>query len=105
MSVEVPVPPAELRFMDKTEEGFLAIGESIAADLRELCGLRPDDAIVDIGCGYGRVAHALLRSGGFAGPYLGLDILARHIAWCRAHLSPVSGGRFRFEHLDIRNGR
>jgi SAM-dependent methyltransferase len=101
---EVPIPPPELRFMDATEEGFLAIGDEIAADLEALCNLTAEADVVDIGSGYGRVAHALLRRPDFQGSYHGLDILARHIEWCVTHLSPLDP-RFRFTHLDLKNDR
>lgn len=64
-----------------------------------------DGHLVDVGCGYGRVAHALLRAGGFRGRYLGLDILPRQIAWCQENFTPLSEGSLRFELVDIKNDR
>jgi SAM-dependent methyltransferase len=104
MTVELPLPPAELRFMGEGDERFAAIGDGIVADMIELCALRADAAVLDIGSGYGRVAHALARRE-FAGTYLGLEILPRHVGWCREHITPASGGRYEFAHLDVRNDR
>ena len=97
------VPPPELRFMGEDEELFRHIGDRTLADLRLLAGLRADDHLVDIGSGYGRLAHALLRWGVFRGRYLGMDILPRHVAWCTEHLG--DGDRVRFVHLDVHNDR
>jgi SAM-dependent methyltransferase len=63
MTVELPLPPAELRFMGEDDERFAAIGDGIVVDMIELCALRADAAVLDIGSGYGRVAHALARRG------------------------------------------
>jgi SAM-dependent methyltransferase len=100
----LPLPPAELRFMAEDDETFAAIGDGIVADMIELCALRADSAVLDVGSGYGRVAHALARRE-FEGSYLGLEILARHVGWCREQLTPASGGVFEFAHLDVRNAR
>lgn len=98
----VPIPPKELRFMDATEEGFLRIGDAIIDDLRKYAGLERRSFVFDIGSGYGRLAHALIRWRGRRGRYLGMDILPRHIAWCQACLA---GRRVRFEHMDVQNDR
>jgi SAM-dependent methyltransferase len=87
--------------MGEDDEYFVEVGDTLLEDLRAYGGLRKRSQMVDIGCGYGRVAHALVRSR-FLGDYRGFDILPRHIGWCVENLS---GRRFRFEHLDIRNDR
>lgn len=87
--------------MGESDEQYLAIGDQIAGHLESWAGLADGLRVVDVGCGYGRLAHALRRRR-FAGRYLGLDVLERHVAWCRRHL----GGRgWRFRHLDVRNAR
>jgi len=65
-----------------------------------------DDAsvVVDVGSGYGRFAHGLVRSG-FRGDYFGFDILPRHVAWCQAHMTRLYRPRVRFGHLDVENAR
>src|SRR3954453_8586738 len=100
----LPLPPVELRFMGEDDEKFTAIGDGIVADMIELCALRADAAVLDIGSGYGRVAHALARRD-FEGAYLGLEILPRHVGWCSEHITPASGGLYEFAHLDVRNDR
>ncbi|HET8756638.1 MAG TPA: class I SAM-dependent methyltransferase, partial [Solirubrobacteraceae bacterium] len=100
----LPMPPMELRFMAEDDERFTAIGDMIVVDMIELCALRADANVLDVGSGYGRVAHALWRRE-FAGDYLGLEILRRQVDWCAAEITPASGGRLRFAHLDVRNTR
>ena len=98
------MPPMELRFMAEDDEQFNDIGDMIVVDMIELCALRADASVLDIGSGYGRVAHALWRRE-FEGDYLGLEILRRQVDWCAAEITPASGGSLRFEHLDVRNTR
>ena len=100
----LPLPPPELRFMGRSDEAFLDVGDDVVSELKDLVGLQPDDDILDIGCGYGRVAHALLRHG-HVGRYVGMDILARHVIWCADRLTPVSYGRHTFHRLDVENSR
>ena len=91
--------------MAESAAEFVEIGDDIVRRLREVAGLGPESRVVDIGCGYGRLAHALLRWPGFRGRYAGIDILERHVGWCAECLAPLAGGRFEFRFLDVRNGR
>jgi SAM-dependent methyltransferase len=104
MTLALPLPPSELRFMGEDDERFAAMGDGFVADMIELCALRADAAVLDIGSGYGRLAHGLARRE-FEGAYLGLEILPRHVGWCQEHITPASGGRYEFVHLDVRNDR
>jgi SAM-dependent methyltransferase len=69
----------------------------------DLVGLRETARVLDVGCGFGRMAYALthyLRAGG---SYLGFDVMADAIQFCkRAHASRA--GAFEFVHLDAKNG-
>lgn len=104
MSDSLPLPPADLRFMGEDEEAFLAVGDELVRDLTDLCGLKVESSVLDVGSGYGRVAHALWRHG-WRGDYLGLDILSRHVRWCQEMLTPSTNGHLRFRHMDVRNAR
>jgi SAM-dependent methyltransferase len=97
----LPIPPEQLRFMGEDEAKFLRLGDAIVAELRDLAGLTGDSVVLDVGCGYGRVAHALLRSH-FTGRYRGFDILPKHVAWCVENLA---GPHVEFSHLDVQNDR
>src|SRR5829696_7791557 len=100
----LPLPPPALRFMNEDDERFLATGDGIVSDLLDLCGLRTDSVVLDLGSGYGRVDHALWRRG-YRGDYLGLDPLRRHVKCCRRTLTKATGGALRFKHVDVENAR
>lgn len=97
-----PLPPQKLRFMGDDDESFVAIGDRLVVDLRSLAYMGDFADVLDIGSGYGRVAHALLRDHAFRGTYVGVDILKRHVDWCHDHLA---NDRFRFHHIDVQNDR
>jgi tRNA A58 N-methylase Trm61 len=95
----LPLPPKELRFMQESDELFISIGDDLVTQIQTLAGLQRDFSLIDIGSGYGRLAHALLRQG-FSGKYIGLEILKRHVTWCQENLSRAS---ISFQHLDVYN--
>lgn len=67
-------------------------------------GLSPDDAVLDVGCGVGRIAVPLTGYLGPAGSYDGLDVMPAAIAWCRRAITPRFP-RFRFHLADVRSDR
>jgi SAM-dependent methyltransferase len=99
----LPLPPAGLRFMGESDERLTAIGRDLARVLQAE-GLTPHSSVLDVGCGYGRLALGLLAEGVHQGDYLGFDILRRQIAWCADTVTPAHP-RYRFTHLDARNER
>jgi SAM-dependent methyltransferase len=103
-NTEIPLPPPKMRYMAETDERFISIGDEMVSDIRELVGLGSEERVLDVGCGYGRLAHALLREE-FEGTYVGFDILEGPIAWCQEELTPRSGGRMEFRYLDVANAR
>jgi SAM-dependent methyltransferase len=102
---EIPLPPQALRFMNESDARFLGIGDEVVGDLRALCALEGDSQVLDVGCGYGRLAHALIRWASFHGSYIGFDVLKRHVDWCTEHLAPARPGRMRFHHVNVENQR
>jgi SAM-dependent methyltransferase len=90
--------------MTQTEDEYRAVGDAITEEFAELVALGDDETILDVGSGYGRIAAALWRRG-HRGRYVGMDILPRHIAWCREHMTPATDGLHTFLHLDVRNAR
>ncbi len=56
---------------------------------------RPEDTVLDVGCGAGIMALRFERLLGPRGGYVGFDIHAPSIRWCRARFS--GDPRFRFE--------
>jgi SAM-dependent methyltransferase len=92
-----------MRFMGENDERFLAAGDSLARTLIDR-GLQPDFTLLDVGCGYGRLAFGLIRQLDFVGRYEGFDPLPRHIQWSSEAITGHSSN-FRFRHLDVANDR
>ena len=82
---------------------FRVSGKAILDDLVEYGGLTPEDHVLDIGCGVGRVAMPLARFLTAEGGYVGFDISPRPIEGCRRRFARLRPD-FRFECLDVRNG-
>lgn len=79
------------RLADYVGDGdFRATGEEFLGLFRGLAGLRPEDRVLDVGCGIGRMARVLvpvLRPPG--------------VSWCQAHYRDAPAP-FRFQHADVR---
>jgi SAM-dependent methyltransferase len=74
---------------------FAAVG-AIERDLLVQWGLRDDAYLVDVGCGSGRLAQPL-DQGGFAGRYLGTDVVPELLAHARKSIDRPD---WRFELAD-----
>jgi SAM-dependent methyltransferase len=95
------LPPRWLRFVGGGD--FTTIGARFLAHFRRLARLAPDEDVLDVGCGVGRIARALAGYLGPGGSYEGFDVIADAVRWCRASVAPLHP-RFRFRHADVRNG-
>ncbi len=95
----VPLPPEHLLggvgFGD-----FEKIGAETAALIKRFAALRPDDRVLDVGSGLGRVTYPLSLEL-TRGTYDGLDTVADYVTWCRTGLG--LDPRFRFHHADLYN--
>jgi SAM-dependent methyltransferase len=81
---------------------FEAIGVEYLDLLVDIGGLRPDDRVLDVGCGIGRIAIPLTGFFSGKGSYEGFDIVSSDIRWLNKHV----GGKhpnFNFSHADIYN--
>lgn len=68
-----------------------------------LAGSLPEGArILDLGCGFGRIAMALAQRLGPDVDYTGLDPNADGIAWAQQNITPVHPN-FRFRRIDVRS--
>lgn len=96
------LPPESIRrFMPSTDERFVRDGDFL---LDPLLGHFPmTGLVVDVGCGYGRLAYALDRAN-YGGRYVGLDILSAPITWLQENFTPVRP-KFEFRHFDVLNDR
>lgn len=97
----LPLPPEERNFVGDGD--FLAIGCEFLRHFVELGGLQPQDRVLEIGCGIGRMALPLtqyLEAPG--GRYTGFDVVSAGIDWCRDNIARVYSN-FDFLHLDFNN--
>jgi SAM-dependent methyltransferase len=99
----LPLPPQEIRFMAESDQEFMEVGVE-KLDLLRAHGFSEESSLFDVGCGYGRLPHAMIRTMSYRADYLGMDILPRHIRWCPENLS-VKFSNYRFEVMDILNDR
>lgn len=93
-------PPMRLRFVGMGD--FVRVGEELANLLTTVGGLQPDDRVLDIGCGVGRVAIPLTRFLSATGSYDGFDVVGAAVRWCSRNIT-ASHPRFRFEHTNLYN--
>src|SRR5690349_11130838 len=92
----IPEPPPDLRFVGDGD--FRAIGAEFLGLFAGLGGLKPGDAVIDIGCGVGRMALPLTQYLDPAeGRYDGIDVVEAGIDWCRRSVTPVYPN-FTFHH-------
>ncbi len=99
----IPLPPQKLRFMNEDDEKFIKIGNDCYQLLIDY-GFNKSSSILDIGSGYGRLAYAIFNNSKFDGKYVGVDILPKHIDWCKNNITPYINNVV-FELLDIKNDR
>lgn len=99
------LPPRELQ--DWVGGGgpavYTATGYEFLRYLVDLCGLQPGDAVLDVGCGSGRMALPLTGYLNREGRYAGFDVSRQAIAWCTENISG-SHPNFDFTVVDIQNG-
>jgi SAM-dependent methyltransferase len=65
-------------------------------------GERAYGAVLDFGCGCGRLARKLIQQDRQPTRYVGVDLHAGMIRWCNEHLAPLAP-QFSFLHHDIFN--
>jgi len=93
-------PPRRLAFA--VGDGFHAVGQEFLRYFVELAGLKPGDAVLDVGCGVGRMAVPLTGYLSSSGRYEGFDIVLPGIEWCTEHISSRFPN-FRFRHSNVFN--
>jgi len=93
------VPPRRLTVFVGAGD-FRQMGEDFKRFFVELGGLKPDDDVLDVGSGIGRMAVPLL--GYLSGRYEGFDVYPAGIRWCQKQITPRYPS-FRFQLADIKN--
>ena len=95
------VPPRRLDFVGHSD--FVETGDEFLGHFVELGGLQPDHAVLDVGCGIGRMARPLTGYLSSEGSYDGFDVNREGIGWCRRRYAKF--GNFRFQVADLYNRR
>jgi SAM-dependent methyltransferase len=85
------------------DRSFTVNGRRILSRLVNLAGLRPADAVLDLGCGSGRLAIQMTDFLSPIGSYLGLDVFLPGLQWCTNSILP-SFSNFSFSAVDVHNG-
>ncbi len=97
------VPPLHLMFDGpRSREEFIANGQECLSFYRDVVGVEPHHAILDIGSGIGRKTVPLLDYLDEDGRYVGIDIDQRGIDWCSKNITRRNP-RFVFLRLDVHN--
>jgi len=108
MSIDL-IPPRQLiiengiGFVDEANvhDEFRAIGDGLIAEMVLANLLQPNHRVLDVGCGLGRLARALVSRLSEGGSYCGIDINRSSIDWCRESYMELSN--FVFHHADVQS--
>lgn len=96
------LPPLNLRRYVGPLQSFESSGTEFMEYLRTLARLRPDEHVLDIGCGCGQMALHLKNYLNKNGRYAGVDIHGPSIRWCEQKIARRHDN-FHFAHIDVRN--
>ncbi len=95
------VPPRRLDFVGHSD--FVETGDEFLTHFVELAGLQPHHAVLDVGCGIGRMARPLAGFLSSEGSYHGFDVNRDGIGWCRRRYARFEN--FHFLVADLYNRR
>lgn len=95
---EARVPPKRKTFIGGGD--FIAVGDAFFGTLKRH-GLTADMAVLDVGCGQGRMARPMTEF--LTGRYEGFDIDKSGIEWCQVEYKDASN--FTFHHANVFNAR
>ena len=94
------IPPKRLDFVGGGD--FVSIGRETLVKMIELAALKPEDRVLDVGCGVGRLAIPLTGYLSAQAAYEGFDIISEGIKWCNKKIS-VKYPNFHFRVANIYN--
>jgi SAM-dependent methyltransferase len=95
------VPPRRMDFSGHSD--FVDTGDEFLGHFVELGGLRPHEAVLDVGSGIGRMARPLARYLDDEGSYHGFDVNRDGVGWCRRRYARLPA--FEFQVADLYNRR
>jgi len=87
-AASLPVPSRQLKGSVGPPAAFEEVALTTIGRL-SMAGIRPDDDVLDIGCGVGRTARYLCDLLGPEARYEGFDIQEDAIRWCQEHITPA----------------
>jgi GT2 family glycosyltransferase/SAM-dependent methyltransferase len=93
-------PPEEL--VQLTGGDYEKTGEELLQYFTVLGSLKPDESVLEVGCGVGRMAVPLTEYLSDKGRYEGFDVMPPAIQWCQDHITPRYSN-FGFQHANIYN--
>lgn len=97
------VPDVEKMFDGPASfEEFKANGEEFLHIYRTICGLQPNERMLDVGSGIGRKTIQLTRYFDKSATYDGIDVTAAGVEWCAQRITPRFPN-FRFQRIDVYN--
>lgn len=103
--MQIPYPPQLLigtSTGSESPEAFDRSGREFLQYFKDLTDVKPHSAILDVGCGTGRMARALTTYLNERGIYRGFDISRAEIEWCTKNISSHLPN-FAFEWSDVAN--
>ena len=81
---------------------FKAVGEEFFSYFTSQCHLKPEEKILDVGSGCGRMAVPLISYVSGSGGYWGFDVSRAGVRWCIRKIGRKNS-RFHFTHANINN--
>ena len=94
------IPPRSMRFVGNGN--YKKDGNEFLAYFQKLGNLKPDDSVLDVGCGIGRKAGPLTRYLSPSARYEGFDIVENGIDWATKHIT-AKYPNFRFTYTPLYN--
>ena len=99
---KVDFPPLHLRRYVGPLRSFESSGAEFMSYLRLIARLRPDESILDVGCGCGLMALYLKDFLGTKSSYVGVDLHKPSVRWCLNNIASRHPN-FAFAHIDVKN--
>lgn len=97
------VPPVHMMFDGPAVlETFRTNGDEFMKIYRDVCGLRPNERMLDVGFGIGRKTIPLTRYFDDRAIYEGIDITRTGVDWCSQQITSRHPN-FRFQQIDVYN--